>query len=171
MVLPNHVGTRAFDALNWYLGRIEDACWANTLARPRRPAPARMPAHGVRPSEVSRLQSASPKAVDLEARNIRVNTRSPGTTNTISWDEEENGMTPQTTHTPTTNPADEAAITAIPLQMADAWNQGSGEAFAAPFTEVADFVIFEGTHLKGRREIASFHQQVFDTVIRGSPPV
>ena len=34
----------------------------------------------------------------------------------------------------------------------------------APFTDDADFVVFEGTHLKGRQQIASFTQQIFDTV-------
>ena len=77
-------------------------------------------------------------------------------------------MNSQTTHTPTTNAADEAAISAIPLQMADAWRAVASSSFAAPFTENADFVVFEGTHLKGRREIASFSQQIFDTVVRGS---
>jgi len=37
-------------------------------------------------------------------------------------------------------------------------------AVAAPFTDDADFVVFEGTHLKGRQQIASFTQQIFDTV-------
>jgi hypothetical protein len=29
--------------------------------------------------------------------------------------------------------------------MIDAWNTGNGAAFAAPFTDDADFVVFEGT--------------------------
>ena len=37
-----------------------------------------------------------------------------------------------------------------------------------PFTDDADFVAFEGTHLKGRQEIASFHQRIFDTLVKGS---
>jgi uncharacterized protein (TIGR02246 family) len=77
-------------------------------------------------------------------------------------------MNAHTNQTPTINAADEKAIRAIPQRMIDAWNKGSGEAFAAPFTENADFVAFEGTHLKGRQEIASFHQQIFDTVVKGS---
>ncbi len=77
-------------------------------------------------------------------------------------------MNSQTTQSPPPDAADEAVIRAIPLQMADAWNGGSGEAFAAPFTENADFVAFEGTHLKGRRGIALFHQQIFDTSVKGS---
>jgi uncharacterized protein (TIGR02246 family) len=70
--------------------------------------------------------------------------------------------------TETIKTADEAAIRAILQRMADAWNTGDGVAFAAPFAEDADFIAFEGTHLKGRREIASFHVQVFDTVVKGS---
>jgi uncharacterized protein (TIGR02246 family) len=64
--------------------------------------------------------------------------------------------------------SDEAAIAAIPKQMEDAWNRGSGEEFATPFTEGADFIAFEGTHLKGRRAIAEFHQQIFDLEVNGA---
>ncbi|WP_026735003.1 SgcJ/EcaC family oxidoreductase [Fischerella sp. PCC 9605] len=77
-------------------------------------------------------------------------------------------MNSQTTQNQTTCAADEATIRAFPQQLIDAWNQGSGEAFAAPFTENADFVAFEGTHLQGRQEIASFHQQLFDTSLKGT---
>ncbi|MFS0517422.1 SgcJ/EcaC family oxidoreductase [Nostoc sp. UIC 10607] len=66
-------------------------------------------------------------------------------------------MNSQTAQT-TTN-ADESAIRAFLHQMIDAWNRGSGEGFAAPFSKTADFLTFEGTHLKGRKEIAAFHQQ------------
>ena len=74
-------------------------------------------------------------------------------------------MNSQTTQRGTITPADEAAIRAIPLQMIDGWNRGSGEAFAAPFSETADFVEFEGTHLTGRQAIAAFHQQFIDTLV------
>ncbi|WP_256091149.1 SgcJ/EcaC family oxidoreductase [Nostoc sp. KVJ20] len=63
-------------------------------------------------------------------------------------------MNSQTAQT-TTN-ADESAIRAFLYQMIDAWNRGSGEGFAAPFSKTADFLTFEGTHLKGRKEIAAF---------------
>ena len=75
-------------------------------------------------------------------------------------------MSTKTMQSPTT--ADEAAIRSIPFQMIDAWNKGDGEAFAAPFAEDADFIAFEGTHLKGRQEIAAFHQQLFDTAVSRS---
>jgi uncharacterized protein (TIGR02246 family) len=75
-------------------------------------------------------------------------------------------MNLQTAQTTTT--ADESAIRAFLHQMIDAWNRGSGEGFAAPFSETADFIAFEGTHLKGRKAIAAFHQQAFDTVVKGT---
>ncbi len=56
-------------------------------------------------------------------------------------------MNSQTAQTTTT--ADESAIRTFHRQMIDAWNRGSGEDFAAPFSETADFIAFEGTHLKG----------------------
>jgi uncharacterized protein (TIGR02246 family) len=73
-------------------------------------------------------------------------------------------MDSQTTQTP----ADEDTIRAIHHRMIDAWNAGDAAAFAAPFTNEADFVAFEGTHLKGRREIRSFHQRIFDSVVKGT---
>jgi len=50
----------------------------------------------------------------------------------------------------------------------DGWNKGSGESFAAPFAEDGDLVGMDGTHLKGRQEIISFNQQLFDTYVKGS---
>jgi uncharacterized protein (TIGR02246 family) len=64
--------------------------------------------------------------------------------------------------------ADEAAVRALYQQLMDGWNQGSGDAFAAVFTEDGDLVGFDGTHLKGRQEIAPFHQQLFDKWLKGS---
>jgi uncharacterized protein (TIGR02246 family) len=75
-------------------------------------------------------------------------------------------MNSQTTQNQLTNPADKSAIRAFHHQMIDAWNRGSGEDFAAPFSETADFIAFEGTHLQGRKAIAAFNQQAFDTVVK-----
>lgn len=52
--------------------------------------------------------------------------------------------------------------------MADGWNSGRGDEFAAAFAEEGDLVGFDGTHLKGRQEIAEFHQRLFDTVLQGA---
>ena len=63
---------------------------------------------------------------------------------------------------------DEAAIEALLWQLIDGWNRGSGEGFAAPFAEDADFVGFDGTYFKGREEIASFHQMLFERILVGT---
>jgi uncharacterized protein (TIGR02246 family) len=67
-----------------------------------------------------------------------------------------------------TNPADDAAVRALYQELMDAWNRGSGTAFAAGFTDDGDLVAFDGTHFKGREEIAPFHQQLFDKWLKGS---
>lgn len=50
----------------------------------------------------------------------------------------------------------------------DGWNKGSGKVFAAPFADDADLVGFDGTHLKGSEEISSFHQELFESYVKGS---
>jgi uncharacterized protein (TIGR02246 family) len=53
-------------------------------------------------------------------------------------------------------------------QMEEGWNAGDGAAFAAPFTEDADFVAIRGDHHHGRQAIAEGHQHIFSTFYRGS---
>src|SRR3712207_4489829 len=67
-----------------------------------------------------------------------------------------------------TNPTDEAAVRALYQELMDAWNKGSGDAFAAVFTQDGDLVAFDGTHFEGREEIAPFHQELFDKWMKGS---
>ena len=62
---------------------------------------------------------------------------------------------------------DHAAIRILYEQMINGWNNGSGEALAAPYTEDSDYIGFDGTHLKGRQEMASFHQMLFNRFIKG----
>lgn len=64
--------------------------------------------------------------------------------------------------------ADEAAVRSLYQQLMDGWNAAIGDAFAAPFEEDCDLVGFDGTHIKGRQEIASFHQHLFDMFLKGS---
>jgi uncharacterized protein (TIGR02246 family) len=66
------------------------------------------------------------------------------------------------------NPADEAAVRGLFQQLIDGWNRGSGADFAAAFTEDGDLVAFDGTRFKGRKEIATFHQQLFDKWMKGT---
>ena len=68
----------------------------------------------------------------------------------------------------TPQPDDEAAVRALYKQLMDAWNKGSGEAYAAQFAEDGDLIGFDGAHFKGRQEIAPFHQRLFETYLKGT---
>ena len=63
---------------------------------------------------------------------------------------------------------DETTLKDIPMQMIEAWNRGDAQGFAQVFAEDADFIAFEGTHLKGRDQINEFHQPLFDSVLKGT---
>jgi uncharacterized protein (TIGR02246 family) len=63
---------------------------------------------------------------------------------------------------------DEASIRALYRQTIDGWNASNGDDFAAPYTDDSDFIGFDGTYLKGRQQIASFHQMLFDKFLSGS---
>jgi uncharacterized protein (TIGR02246 family) len=64
--------------------------------------------------------------------------------------------------------ADEVAVRDLYRELMDGWNRGSGEAFAAVFTEDGDLVAFDGTHFEGRAQIAPFHQELFDKWLKGT---
>jgi len=64
--------------------------------------------------------------------------------------------------------ADEKTLSGLYQQMIDDWNQGDGQAYAALFTEDADYVILDGEHFKGRETIAFSHQSAFHTAFKGS---
>jgi uncharacterized protein (TIGR02246 family) len=64
--------------------------------------------------------------------------------------------------------ADEKALHALFQEMQDGWSRGDGQAFAASFTEDADYIVVNGTYLKGRQAIAAAHQQLFETLFQGS---
>ncbi|WP_031466649.1 SgcJ/EcaC family oxidoreductase [Sciscionella sediminilitoris] len=49
-----------------------------------------------------------------------------------------------------------------------AWDANDGAAWAASFTEDADFVDVLGRMQRGRETIAEEHQKIFDTIYRGS---
>ncbi|HEY8602240.1 MAG TPA: SgcJ/EcaC family oxidoreductase [Thermomicrobiales bacterium] len=63
---------------------------------------------------------------------------------------------------------DEVAIRALVAALVASWNAADGAGYAAWFTEDADFVNIYGLYVKGRAAIAAGHQQIFDTVYRGS---
>jgi uncharacterized protein (TIGR02246 family) len=49
-----------------------------------------------------------------------------------------------------------------------AWNAGDGPAWGARFAEDADFVTVRGEYFRTRAVIAEGHQQIFDTIYKGS---
>jgi uncharacterized protein (TIGR02246 family) len=64
--------------------------------------------------------------------------------------------------------ADEAAIRDLFRKVLDDWGSGDGYAYGSRFTEDADYVAFEGTHTRGREEISSSHQELFDKWLKGT---
>ncbi|MEP7343335.1 MAG: SgcJ/EcaC family oxidoreductase [Acidobacteriota bacterium] len=70
--------------------------------------------------------------------------------------------------TPQTSSADEAAIRQIVQQLQDGWNAHDGKAFAAPFAADADYVVINGTKIKGKEAIEEGHTGIFTTVYKDS---
>jgi uncharacterized protein (TIGR02246 family) len=64
--------------------------------------------------------------------------------------------------------ADERAIRALHGRVLEAWGAGDGEAFAAPFSDDALFIGFDGSLMRGREQIAATHQEVFDRWMKGT---
>ena len=63
---------------------------------------------------------------------------------------------------------DEAKILALFEDLLGDWGRGDAEAYGSRFTEDADYVAFDGTRTRGRREIAASHQQLFDRFLKGT---
>lgn len=53
-------------------------------------------------------------------------------------------------------------------RLADAWDEGDPDRYAALFTEDADYTAFDGTRMAGRRAIADGHRALFAGIMRGS---
>ena len=62
--------------------------------------------------------------------------------------------------------ADETAIRVNVEQLVKGWNSKSGEEFAKPFAEDADYVVINGMQIKGRTAIAKGHQGIFETMYK-----
>ncbi len=76
------------------------------------------------------------------------------------------GLSAQTMHSQDSYAADEAALRASVKQLETGWNTKSGAVFAKPFAEDADYVVINGSYLKGRAAIESGHQRIFDTIYK-----
>jgi uncharacterized protein (TIGR02246 family) len=77
-------------------------------------------------------------------------------------------MTDKTIRTIGARNPDEVAIRELFGLLLDDWGRGDGEAYGSRFTEDAEYVAFDGTLTRGRREIAASHQQLFDKFLKGT---
>ncbi|WP_152396103.1 SgcJ/EcaC family oxidoreductase [Paenibacillus guangzhouensis] len=69
-------------------------------------------------------------------------------------------------NSPTMN--DRQAIQNLFIRLSQAWDAGDGVAYGRCFTADADYVTFNGEHLRGRQAIDTVHQQLWNGVLRGS---
>ena len=61
-----------------------------------------------------------------------------------------------------------ASVKAVVSALAESWNRHDMTAFAAEFSENADFVNVIGMHWRGRQEIGAKHAAVHRTIFRNS---
>lgn len=57
--------------------------------------------------------------------------------------------------------SDEAAVSTLYRQLLDAWNRQSASEYAAPFTDDANVVGYDGSQMNGRAEIESTIAAIF----------
>ena len=69
-------------------------------------------------------------------------------------------------HETTTHQTDEAKIRTLFEDLLGDWGRGDGEAYGSRFTEDADYVAFDGSRTRGRREISASHQRLFDKFLK-----
>jgi conserved hypothetical protein len=63
---------------------------------------------------------------------------------------------------------DEEAIRGLLGRMSEAWARGDGAAYASVFSDDARYVNAPGTRSIGRQAIAESHQQIFNSVFKGT---
>ena len=63
---------------------------------------------------------------------------------------------------------DEAAIRELFASTLTAWNTADADAYGAAFTEDADYMIFTGTHYRGRDIIVAMHRALWRKYLKGS---
>jgi uncharacterized protein (TIGR02246 family) len=63
---------------------------------------------------------------------------------------------------------EQRAVLAVLDDLTEAWNAGDAAAFAANFTEDADYITFFGANTPGREAIESTHHALFTGPLKGS---
>jgi uncharacterized protein (TIGR02246 family) len=69
--------------------------------------------------------------------------------------------------TPTDRVAD-AELVHLFERMCAAWAAGDADEYGACFTEDSDYVSYDGTHARGRRDMVANHDRLFRGVLAGS---
>jgi uncharacterized protein (TIGR02246 family) len=64
--------------------------------------------------------------------------------------------------------SEERALHGLVYQLEAAWNAADGPAFAAAFTDDADFIHILGGYYTGRAAIETGHRMIFGTIYKGS---
>jgi uncharacterized protein (TIGR02246 family) len=64
--------------------------------------------------------------------------------------------------------SEERALHGLVYQLEAAWNAEDGTAFAAAFTDDADFIHILGGYYTGRAAIEAGHRMIFGTIYKGS---
>ncbi len=64
--------------------------------------------------------------------------------------------------------ADENAVRQIVQNIQDAWAAGDGVKWADQFVDDIDFTVWNGKQISGREENLKSHQQIFDTIYKGT---
>lgn len=64
--------------------------------------------------------------------------------------------------------SEQQSILAVFDQRCAAWDKGDAYAYASYFTEDADYITYQGEHLKGRKQIAEVHQRILGSLLRDS---
>ena len=61
-----------------------------------------------------------------------------------------------------------AVVCDIADHLEHSWNEADAPAYAEPFTDDADYITIQGTHLTGRLEVADGAAGIFATIYKGS---
>ncbi|QHT67232.1 SgcJ/EcaC family oxidoreductase [Rhodocytophaga rosea] len=67
-----------------------------------------------------------------------------------------------------TSQVDADSIQEVFATLATAWNTADADLFSSVFTPDADYVTFNGQHLKGREAIAQVHMDLWRKFLKGS---
>jgi uncharacterized protein (TIGR02246 family) len=69
---------------------------------------------------------------------------------------------------PAASSIEEIKLRALLARMSDAWERGDGDSYISAFSDDADYVVFDGTHLHGKQDIAAAHAPLWTNALKGA---